>query len=412
MKRSWWIVLSIFVLSGLWVTRAARAENFQVIETWQGYRIIWDAPPGARARVEIPAFCLEFHKEAPKEGTPYKPGKEKESPTLAGIFKIYRILKGNYSLRREFLLQDDFFSFMLKKATLVFQLREGEKVRQEMEKNPETSEAYLFLIRSAEELLSPRVLRVAVQQAIWCEREGITVYDLQKRVSMEGRDFNPDLQALVNLSLLATAPYTQLILEAAGSEKLWIRPEDRLKLKEEADPLADERILHNELEKALEVLGESETEDRLKKAYVWLELGNSRKAWDYADFELEEDELERLAELKYLRLYLEDRKKFDLLYQTSMRSIESGELQEAKTELRKALEALPHNSDARYLLGLVHYTLGNRPEALRLWKEVTEETPLFLSLNFEARLARLACLREEGRSQEMKEEYKELEDHL
>lgn len=412
MKRLY-VVFAIFIFFLLIFVKDVFAKGFEIIETWQGYKIMWDAPEGAKVKIEIPAFCLEFDKQPPKKGTVYKLEEQINSSHLPDIFKMFRILKENYSLRREFILQDDFYTYLIKKALFISLLMESEKVRHEINKKPELRKDYELFIKSVEELLSSKVLRVAIQQAIWAEFQGITIYDLQRKISAEGIDFNPDLQAVIYLSLFTIAPYTQLILEASGSKSIWIKPEDKLRLKENADFLADKLILYNELERIIETSEKRLTvEERFKKAYAWFEMGDSERAWQYLKDVTLKGEEQKTIEVWYFRIYLEQRKRFDKFYQLALAKIKTNNLEKAEEYLKVALEILPYNPQAKYLLGLIKYTLGDKEEALKLWKEVVQETPLFIKQNFEARFARIACLRELGRYKEMWKEYENLKENL
>jgi len=372
MKRLY-VVFAIFIFFLLIFVRDVFAKGFEIIETWQGYKIMWDAPEGAKVKIEIPAFCLEFDKQPPKKGTVYKLEEQINSSHLPDIFKMFRILKENYSLRREFILQDDFYTYLIKKALFISLLMESEKVRHEINKKPELREDYELFIKSVEELLSSKVLRVAIQQAI----------------------------------------YTQLILEASGSKSIWIKPEDKLRLKESADFLADKLILHNELERIIETPEKRLTvEEKFKKAYAWFEMGDSERAWQYLKDVTLKGEEQKTIEVWYFRIYLEQRKRFDKFYQLALAKIKTNNLEKAEEYLKVALEILPYNPQAKYLLGLIKYTLGDKEEALKLWKEVVQETPLFIKQNFEARFARIACLRELGRYKEMWKKYENLKENL
>ena len=425
----WLMVFSILIF----FSRLTLAE-LEVIETYDGFVITWKGPKSEKAKVELPAFCLELEKDLPNEETNYSIKGNKLSEKLKNILKVYRFLKDNVQLRHEFLRHQKEYAYLLERAELATELQWSRRVREKISSSPILLKNYKESIKLADDLLSQKALRTAAQHAIWAENSHVGYEDALERIFEREGDVNSSARDLMKFFYRFIAPYTQLILEASGSSAKWIEKTNDGLLIDPFDPISHELFLNQRYEdtisEAKKILNsgrniKEKLEAQFLLIYCYMKIGSIKQAkrdvvkvLKYID-ELNHCKPEKIIEFKkqikemqIIKAYLEDRMEFEKYYKDCLSWLRNGEFQKAKTYLGKALNYLPDHPEANYLMGLACYNLGELDNAIASWQKVSNTTPCYSQWNIQSRLALLSCYREMGRQQELQSEFQKFQELL
>lgn len=287
----------------------------------RGRQIRLDGESGAMVTLEVETFCLDYRKAAPGSRERLQLSSASAEGEVQRVLSVVRQWKANPGYRNRVLSRHPMYAELLGRAKLY---REAmtccEEVRASLEDWERVRPRWQRVRDLAQRLLSEEMLRAAAQRAVWTVTGSVSHRDLVQEALKRVR-ISAD-ESTGELDLTFEAPYTQLLLDAAGVKRRWIdHPGSALPI---------ESILRQLLYPS--------------------------------------DPGVRSAEEAMLRLHHEAKQRFDVHFRHGLDALWDGRFETAAQELEQARQQLPQHVEALYLLGVAHFHQGKLERAVEAWE--------------------------------------------